>query len=224
MEILTINLAANETKNFRKAGSYVEILSSSGPIGITMNSVAGGQINSINGGLSGLFLNADFGAFTVADQSGTAQQVLLLTCDPGEVGGSRRQPGNVRVIDEFTNALQTYIYTPATAVQAYNSVAVVAPAANLNGIIVRWSGVNAQAGAGGVANVQFVAAKSTPTDYIVPVQRYPFAQAYDKAGVLVNSTAFFNKFIPAGWGLYASAQVTVATALSLGGQIGYELQ
>lgn len=110
-ELLTINLAANETKAFRKAGSYLEIIDSSYPVGLNLYSVNGSQIDSINGALSGFFLGVSFGAFDLKNGA-ISQTVTILALDPGEIGGSRRQPGVVRVIDqgyEKTNAaLQFY--------------------------------------------------------------------------------------------------------------------
>lgn len=97
-ELLTIALAANEQKQFRKGGSYLEIIDSSYAVGINLYSDLGGQIDSINGALSGFFLGATFGAFDI--KNGPAAQFFqILVLDPGETGGSRRQPGIVRVVD-----------------------------------------------------------------------------------------------------------------------------
>jgi len=111
MELLTISLAANETKQFRKAGSYIEIIDSASAISINLWSVSGGQTDGIKGGLSGLYMTADFGAFDVVNGP-SAQTVTLMVCDAGESGGSRRQPGNVRVIDQSadqTMALSQFV-------------------------------------------------------------------------------------------------------------------
>lgn len=110
-ELITVNLSANEVKQFRKAGSYIEIIDSSYAVGLNFYSVNGSQTNSLKGALSGLFLDIDFGAFDVVNGA-TAQTVTLLVCDAGELGGSRRQPGNVRVIDQSadqTAALNQFI-------------------------------------------------------------------------------------------------------------------
>lgn len=100
MEILNINLPANGRTQFRKAGSYLEIIASTGLVGINFYSNLGGQTDSISNGLSGLFMQTDYGAFDLIEQSGIAQTVQILVCDIGETGGSRRQPGNVKVIDQ----------------------------------------------------------------------------------------------------------------------------
>lgn len=137
---------------------------------------------------------------------------------------SARLSGSVRVIDEFTDSMQVYAFLPGVAVQAFNSTAVVLPATNVRGIMVRWAKANAQPGAAGVAFAQFVAAKSAPTGYTVPLQRYPLINAFsNNSATLVDLTQTYNKFIPPGWGLYASAEVTGAAAASCGGQIGFEL-
>lgn len=105
MELLTISLAANETKQFRKAGGYLEIIDSAYPIGISFYTTNGGQNNSIKGGVSGLYLDAEYGAFDITNGA-AAQTITLLVCDVNENGGSRRQPGNVRVIDQSADQTQ----------------------------------------------------------------------------------------------------------------------
>lgn len=99
MELITVILAANEFKQFRKAGSYLEIIDSSYAVTVNFYSTLGGQTDSINNGLSGLYMGLDFGGFDIKNGA-NAQTVTLLVLDPGESGGSRRQPGNVRVIDQ----------------------------------------------------------------------------------------------------------------------------
>lgn len=97
-EILTVSLAANEQKQFRKAGSYFEIIDSSFAVSVNLYSDLGSQINSINSIISGFFLNAKFGAFDIKN-SAIAQIVQILVLDQGETGGSRRAPGIVSVVD-----------------------------------------------------------------------------------------------------------------------------
>ena len=178
MEIINISLLANETKSFRKAGSYFEIISSTGPVGVSFYAPNAGQNNSIRGGMSGLYMNADYAAFDVQEQSGAAQIVQVLVCDQGEAGGSRRQPGNVRVVDEFFDSMQCQGFASNLAPKAFVSTAILLPSANLKGAIVRWVNASATSGATGTAACVFNAAKAAMTDFGVPNQRFPLAQAY----------------------------------------------
>lgn len=96
MELLKFNIAANETKVFEKAGRYLEIIDSTGEVTIDLYDRNGGNTDDATGALSGLYLEGEFSAITV--KSATAQTITLLITDGR--GGSRRQPGNVRVIDQ----------------------------------------------------------------------------------------------------------------------------
>lgn len=107
MENLTINLPAGATPvQLQKGGGYIEILSSYGPIGINLYGLQQGMTNSMSGAESGQFMAADFSALEIVNQYGVAQQIKVLICDRGEKGGSRRQPGNVRVIDDARSRTQ----------------------------------------------------------------------------------------------------------------------
>ena len=99
MEVITIALGANEFKQFRKGGSSIEITDSTYPVSINLYTDNGGQTNSLSGVLSGHYLKARFGGFDIRNGA-IAQTITILALDPGEDGGSRRQPGNVRVIDQ----------------------------------------------------------------------------------------------------------------------------
>lgn len=224
MEILTINLPANGTAAFRKAGSYVEILSAIGPIGITMNSVSGGQINSINGGVSGLFLNANFGAFTVQDQSGAAQQVLLLTCDPGEVGGSRRQPGIVSVTNQISAKItQLEMFGATLTPIGIQAVAFILPAANVSGALIRRAQCSATAAAGGTSEVRIVAAPTVPV-LTVPSNAYQMSATAGNAGVAVSDVHVDQNYrLPPGWGVWAVTNHLVNPAASCGAALSWEL-
>lgn len=223
MEILNVNLPANGRVQMRKGGAYIEILSSVGPIEIDLYTSSGGQSNSIKGGMSGLYLNANFGAMDVVDVSGSAQTVQLLVCDTGETGGSRRQPGNVRVIDEFFDALQCVAYGSDLTVKAFLTTTIVAPAANLKGLIVRWLIGGAQAGAGGSSGILLEAAKSAPTQFGTPAQRYPLLQLVNPTTTAQSSSLTMNKLIPPGWGLYVSEQIQVSAATVCSVNFGYDI-
>ena len=98
MELLTITLAANETKQFAKAGRNFEIIDSVYPLRVDFVGDQGQQTDSMVNALSGLYLEDPFSAFSITNGA-TAQSVTLLIIEAGR-GGSRRQPGIVRVVDQ----------------------------------------------------------------------------------------------------------------------------
>lgn len=98
MELLTITLAANETKQFARAGRYFEIIASDAAINVAFYGLGGGQTDSMMNALSGLFLEDPYAAFSITN-SGAAQSITLLLMETGR-GGSRRQPGVVSVVDQ----------------------------------------------------------------------------------------------------------------------------
>ncbi len=99
MEVITIDLAANEFKQYRKGGSSIEITDSTYAVSLNLYSDNGSQTNCLQKVLSGHYLKARFGAFDIKNGP-VAQSITILALDAGEDGGSRRQPGNVRVIDQ----------------------------------------------------------------------------------------------------------------------------
>lgn len=224
MEILSFTLGANAIQQYRKAGSYLEILSSTGQIGINFYSVSGGQTDSIKNGLSGLYLNSDYGAFDIQDLSGSANVVQLLVCDAGEEGGSRRQPGNVRVIDEITDAITHANVTPPLTVAAQAFSLLLAPAANLKGVLVRGISGTAQANAAGSCVIGLLGCKSLPADLSTPAQRYAVGVWFSLNGQFVSTIdPHFNKLLPPGWGLYYYSAVSANNAQLLSAAIEYEI-
>lgn len=138
MELLTIPLLANTPVQFRKAGASFEIIDASAAIDVLFYSDTGGQIGKAKQALSGLFLNFKFGAFDLL--SATAQSIVILVCDGNEGGGSRRQPGTVRVIDQGADktaaGLQFYSSNQYSAFAA-NSTLIGLRATTLNVIVKR---------------------------------------------------------------------------------------
>ncbi len=137
---------------------------------------------------------------------------------------SARLSGRVSVVDEITDALQCFAFLPGVAVKPFSSVVVLSPASNVRGAILRWAATNAQPTSTGVAYAAFLAAKTQPTDYTNPAQRYPILSAYSNAAaVLSDKSVALNKYLPPGWGIYAQSEVVGAVASNVGGQIGFEV-
>ncbi|KQW76586.1 hypothetical protein [Methylibium sp. Root1272] len=97
MELLTFAIAANEIKVFKRAGRYFEIIDSAYALTVDFYDENGGKSDGMLGALSGLFVSGPFTEFTVSN--GAAAQTVTLMIHEGR-GGSRRQPGVVRVVDE----------------------------------------------------------------------------------------------------------------------------
>lgn len=134
LEVLPITFAAGETKEFRMAGRYVEILDATSAIDMLFADENGGQVGDARNVVSGLFVIAGFSSFQV--KSTLAQTVTLLITD-GQ-GGSRRQPGNVRIIDsnvDKTLALKQFFGSGSTAASPglFSTVAIAARQTGLGG-------------------------------------------------------------------------------------------
>ena len=131
MELLTVTLAANETKQFAKAGRYFEIIDSSYAVQVDFTGDQGQRSDSMINALSGLFVEDPYSGFAITNGA-IAQNVTLLVMENGR-GGSRRQPGIVQVIDggkERTKAnLAFTLATQLVGVAAqYSYIALVNPA------------------------------------------------------------------------------------------------
>lgn len=97
MELLTFAIAASETKIFKRAGRYFEIIDAAYALGVDFYDENGGKADGMIGALSGLFVSGPFTEFSVSN--GAIPQTVTLMIHEGQ-GGSRRQPGVVRVVDQ----------------------------------------------------------------------------------------------------------------------------
>lgn len=219
MQLLKFTIAAGETKRFEIAGRYVEIIESDAPVSLLFFDGGGGQTDDAIGAVSGLYIEGAFKAFTVS--SATAQSVNLLITEGR--GGSRRQPGNVSIIDRVETSCMTVGITDTTL--GASATAFVLPAANLNGIIVRSSIVEAQPGASGAANVRLIAALTAPASVVPGANSIILNSAYaDVSASAARSSAFDQRRrIPPGWGLYFVKNVTSVAAAVAAITASYEL-
>lgn len=97
MELLTIALAANQTQQFAKAGTYFEVTDADYPVTIDFTGQNGSLTDTMRNALSGLYLEDPYSSFSITNGA-TAQTVRVLVMENGR-GGSRRQPGVVSVVD-----------------------------------------------------------------------------------------------------------------------------
>lgn len=221
MELLTINLAANQTQQFAKSARQIEIIDSTYAVRIDFTASQGQQSDSMVGAVSGLFLRSPFAGFAVTNGP-VAQTVTLLLIENGD-GGSRRQPGNVRVIDEVTASVQTL--GPALAAAIANNVAtvVLAPGANVAGCVIRSASIGVQAGAGGTVNLRLIASPIAPGGSLGAFFTI-VATASNGTNYTEASLWDLKKRIPPGWGVYAFHSITGAIAAVNGVIMSCELQ
>ncbi len=91
-------IAAGETKVFAKSGRYLEVIAADAALDIIMLGDAGEVMDEMRGALSGFYSESQFRQFQVTNRATSAQTVTLMITDGR--GGSRRQPGTVKVLDE----------------------------------------------------------------------------------------------------------------------------
>lgn len=220
MQNLRFTIAAGETKVFEIAGRYLEIIDATGPIDIGLYDRNGSQADDGKGLLSGTYMETAYSKFELT--SASAQTIELFLTDTR--GGTRRQPGNVRVIDEITDAILNAPLNMPTPIVALTWVPLVAPAANMKGCIIRYFTMAGAAGVGGLLNMQLVACKSMPTSYLAPAQRYSIAaKAATNGGAIDLADNKLNKLLPPGWGIYAGYEITGAAATNGAYTVGSEL-
>ncbi len=220
MELLQFTISAGETKRFEVAGRYLEIIEAADRLNIDFNGPDGNRVHSMRGALSGFYSEEPFQAFEVGNPSATQTVKLMIT---DRRGGSRRQPGVVRVVDEVTSALQCAVNAPSTAVSVFSATPIVLPAANVRGLVMRWAATTAASNAGGSAFIGYVVAPSAPTNYSTPAQRYPLLSAFANSIALVDRNLQLSRAFPPGWGLYLVTEVAGVPATSLAAQVGFEL-
>jgi hypothetical protein len=198
MQNLRFNIAAGETKNFGAiGGAYMEIIEAAGPISIGLYDSNGSQSDDARDIYSGFYAEGKFSGFEV--YSASAQTVELLITNGR--GGSRRQPGNVKVIDAFESTVGTYAST-GTGITAFTAAPVIAAGSNTAGIMVRAVFAEVKAGVGGSSEAALVAAPSLPTSMTGP-NMMMLARVIDQDQIIkIASNSDLKKRVPTGWGIY----------------------
>lgn len=98
MEIITETIAAGAVKRFERAGRYVEIIEATGRLNIELTGPNGDLADDMRQAMSGFYSEEKFSGMTIENPE-TFQQTIRLMLSNGR-GGSRRQPGTVRVVDQ----------------------------------------------------------------------------------------------------------------------------
>lgn len=223
-EFLTITLAANETKPFQKAGRYLEIIADGGgTINLTFYGSNGAVASNWLNCQSGTFLEDPWGSFSVTNNSASAQSITLLLMDSGR-GGSRRQPGVVSVTNKISSKVQRLELSNGGLLPiGFLATAIITPAQNVNGVLVRNAVVAEQAGAGGTGEIRMVAAPVVPVS-MSPTSAFQMAATSGAAGVYTQDVRNdLNYQLPPGWGIWVLTGHTVAAATTCGASLCWEI-
>lgn len=209
MELVSFTFAAGETKRFERAGRYLEIIDATAAVNISLTDESGGAVDYATGALSGLYMEGAFSAITI--YSATAQTVELLITDGR--GGSRRQPGNVRIIDEVMASSLAYSIALPTAISAFTATVILPPADNVAGFVLRSLHGWAQSGVGGAMNLRVYAAAAAPVAFGPSGAQMILADMLSSGGEMLRfEYPDFKKVLPAGWGVYACSAIVSAAA------------
>ncbi|OWQ83843.1 hypothetical protein CDN99_25595 [Roseateles aquatilis] len=138
---------------------------------------------------------------------------------------SARLAGTVRVLDEITDSILSAAYQGPTAQTNFAVFQLVAPGANVNGMVLRMASCGGAAGAGGSTVARIVACKSAPIANFNPSQCYQVCENFSAVTTDNGTTVRMNKRLPPGWGLYLVWQIKTADpATGPSGVVQYELQ
>lgn len=219
MEILNISIAAGETKRFEKAAGYFELLTCDYPVSLFFSGSAGNRVDDAQGVVSGIFGIVRFKAFEIF--SATAQTIQLLLNDGN--GGSRRQPGNVAIIDAVMPICQTA--TTQNLTIGFTANPIVLPAANVNGVILRACIVAAQTSGAGVSNARLAAAMVAPVSSVPGTSSAILGNAFSASSTVLDTYQNYEsrRRLPPGWGLYLLANNTGVVASSCVAVVSFEI-
>lgn len=223
-EFLTMTLAAGQTMPYQKAGRYVEVITDGGgTIDFTFYGQNGAIASNWKGCQAGVYLKDPWSALDVKNSSSFTQTIKLMLMDNGE-GGSRRQPGNVVIIDNVSANCQHVSGGPLTGLTGITAQQILAPASNVNGCLVRSVIQSVKAGAGGTVSAQVVAAPAAPGSFqganMIVLGYLTDADAVSRS----FTDTEMRRMIPAGWGLYLVYTVTTAVAGNNSYGVSFELQ
>lgn len=210
IELLTFTLAAGATAQLAKAGRYVEVIVADYPIAsLTLTDENGGQSAFVRNALSGLYAEVPFKQLDIVNGS-TAQTITLLVTDGR--GGTRRQPGQVSVVEAIPPTVQTGGGSLASlAITAGASTQLVVPTPGVT-LTLRGFVANITSGAAGTSQTKLIAAPAPVSTFVGN-----FIVFGDSGNVPAGQTGLItnldmNKRLPVGWGLYQFAAIAGAPA------------
>lgn len=210
IEFLTFTLAAGGTAQFAKAGRYVEIITADYPVAsLALTDESGGQAAFVRNALSGFYAEVPYKQIDLVNGS-TAQTITLLVTDGR--GGTRRQPGQVSVVEAIPPTIQTLGGNLASlAVTAGASTQLVAPTPGVS-LTLRGFVANITSGAGGQSQTKILAAPGPVATFVGNFLVLGDTGLVGSGATGTISNFDLNKRMPVGWGLYQFAAISVAEA------------
>lgn len=222
MELITHTLAAGGTARFERAGRYFELIEAAGRVSVELTGPQGELSEDMTNALSGFYSEEPFAGLTISNPESYAQTVRFMV-SRGR-GGSRRQPGNVTVIDEITRACKVVTVSGPTTLHAFAATQIVAPASNVAGVMIRSAFVLNKSGNPGAVNARLAAAPAAPVSATAIDPGWEFMLTLSENGVAASSIENdLTKKIPAGWGLWLLSSVTSTAAASNDATVSVEL-
>lgn len=152
----------------------------------------------------------------------------LLTCTVRLGVGlitSSRIAGSVSIVDRVGGSCQTMLLPDVSI--GFSTTAYVLPAANLNGILVRSSIVEVQAGSGtGAVNCRLFAAPTAPASLSPGASSLMLNSGRSLAGDTdIQRSNFFDmrSLIPPGWGLWHAKNAPTVTPITCSCTVSFEI-
>lgn len=219
--IYDFNIPAGQSQRFSVVGNKAKIIQASQASGLRVRVDGGDAYTCLEG--QGLRMpdGRSFSDVTIFNPGSNAQIGYVFIGDAAFE--DTRITGNVRIVDEITDALTYLSFAPSFAIKAISYDTLVAAATNVRGIILRGWSTQVTPGAGGNSILSLVAAKSVPVDYTTPAQRYVISGTNLSAGSQTLSDSKINKLLPPGWGLYVGTATTTTAAVLLNASVNYEV-
>lgn len=222
MELITHNLAAGGTARFERAGRYFEIIDLVGRVSVDLTGQSGDLADRLNNALAGFYSEEPFSGISLTNPESYDQTIRFMVSNGR--GGSRRQPGNVTVIDEIARNCQVITAVGPTALTAFTATPLIAPATNLAGVVLRSAFILNKSGNPGAVNARLAAAPTAPTGVNTINPGWAFMLTLSENGIPASTIENdLTKKIPAGWGLWLLSSVTGNAAASNDAQVSAEI-
>jgi hypothetical protein len=217
--IYDVTLANNAATNLAVLGSFAKIYAA--PAGQVQIKLDGGEGYALLEG-QGVRLRdgKTFRDVQVTNRSGATQTIQVFIGDSDFE--DTRITGNVKIVDAVGTGVHSYNGSDVTNQTFTVSQTIVAPATNVNGIIVRTTQCTVKAGAAGNSQGWLIAAPSAPAG-IAGTNILVLCSAYDQDQTVKTFSTFdLHKLVPTGWGIYFCTQNIIAAAVN-GHQICLEV-
>lgn len=227
-KVYDFTIAAGASQRLDVRGSFFKLLSSTASPHVVKSDTGEEWIVRPGQGFRMLVRDTNgfvlpFGALTIRNPSPTA--IAVGTCFIGEAAfDDSRITGDVSIVDAIGTGCQLYIAAVLTV--GFNTTPLIAAASNVNGIIIRQSAIESNAGAGGTVNSRIIAAPTAPANIFPTGVPAIVLNSINNItpGVFTNSFIFDSRrFVPPGWGIHYCNNVTVAAAAACSEWISAEI-